>query len=57
MALFGVVDYIIFIGLIFVSLLIGIYFAIKDRAKNSNDYLTGGKQMKTLPVVFSLMAS
>jgi len=46
---FGVVDYIIFMSMIFVSALIGFYFAWKDRKNyNINEYLLGSRQLKVI---------
>ncbi|KAL3876630.1 hypothetical protein ACJMK2_034448 [Sinanodonta woodiana] len=41
-----------------ISVLIGIYYAIKDRKKNTpEDYLLGGRKMHVIPVSMSLLSS
>lgn len=55
---FSAIDYVVFIGLLVVSSLIGVFFAIKDRnSKNNKDFLTGGRNLAVFPVAMSLAAS
>lgn len=58
MALLGKWDYVVLIGMLLFSFLIGVYYAWVDRKKQSNDqFLKGGKQMSVLPVAMSLVAT
>lgn len=51
-------DYLIIACCLSISALIGVFFAIKDsQIKDLNNYLMGGRSMKTLPVALSLTAS
>lgn len=54
---FGTIDYAVFIVLLSISLLIGIYFGFFGHgADNTEEYLLGGKRMKTIPIAISLVA-
>ena len=56
---FGISDYVIFAVMLFVSTLIGIYFACK-KSQNPDaavEYLTGGRTMSVFPLTMSLIAS
>ncbi|MBN3300908.1 SC5AC protein, partial [Amia calva] len=51
-------DYVVFAALFVISSGIGVFFAIKERSKNtSKEFLVGGKQMTCVPVALSLTAS
>ncbi|KAJ6652651.1 hypothetical protein lerEdw1_011221 [Lerista edwardsae] len=51
-------DYVVFAGLFLISSGIGVFFAIKERKKESSrDFLVGGRQMTCGPVALSLTAS
>ncbi|XP_058988274.1 sodium-coupled monocarboxylate transporter 2-like isoform X2 [Musca domestica] len=55
---FGPVDYIVFAIMLMVSAGIGVYFGFFSKSKNTTEeYLMGGKKMKTLPIAISLVAS
>ncbi|XP_037039646.1 sodium-coupled monocarboxylate transporter 1-like isoform X2 [Bradysia coprophila] len=55
---FGAVDYGVFGFMLFVSASIGIYFGFFDkREQTTEEYLLGGRQMKTIPIAISLIAS
>ncbi|RZB39974.1 sodium-coupled monocarboxylate transporter 1 [Asbolus verrucosus] len=59
---FGVVDYVVFGGMLLLSALTGVYIAWRNRAKRNEpdrlkDYLTGNKKLKSFPVAMSLIAS
>ncbi|XP_055851715.1 sodium-coupled monocarboxylate transporter 2-like [Episyrphus balteatus] len=55
---FGIVDYVVFVTLLGVSASIGLYFGFCSKAENTTEeYLHGGKRMKTLPIAISLVAS
>ncbi|XP_047115232.1 sodium-coupled monocarboxylate transporter 2-like [Schistocerca piceifrons] len=56
---FGWLDHMVFGLMLAVSLVVGVYFGVCGRAKNTAkvDYLHGGKSMSVLPVAVSLVAS
>ncbi|XP_061392470.1 sodium-coupled monocarboxylate transporter 2 [Musca vetustissima] len=55
---FGVTDYIVFVIMLLTSAGIGVYFGFFSKSKNTTDeYLMGSKQMKTIPIAISLVAS
>ncbi|EDV90551.1 GH14124 [Drosophila grimshawi] len=55
---FGITDYTVFTIMLCASAAIGIYFGFFAKAKNTTEeYLRGGKKMKTLPIAISLVAS
>ncbi|XP_036322020.1 sodium-coupled monocarboxylate transporter 1-like [Rhagoletis pomonella] len=55
---FDKIDYFVFTTMLSASLLIGIYFAFFGHgADNTEEYLLGGKRMKTIPIAISLIAS
>lgn len=55
---FGVVDYSVFGVMLLVSAGIGVYFGFFANGENTTDeYLLGGKRMKTIPIAISLIAS
>lgn len=58
---FGTPDYMVFVAMLLVCSLIGIYFGfIEKKPKKSSgeesDYLVGGRQMKVVPISMSLIA-
>ena len=53
---FGWTDYTLFIGLLGISLLIGIYFGFFSKQDSANEYLFGGKHMAYAPVAMSILA-
>lgn len=54
--LFGWVDYAVFIGMLSMSAVIGVFYACK-RKQSAEDVLVGGKSMGVLPVAASIMAT
>lgn len=54
---FNVADYVIFISLLVLSTLIGIYygFVAKKKQDNTAEYLFGGKEMTLIPIAISLI--
>jgi len=51
-------DYIVFAFMLSISAGIGVYFGFFDKSADTTDeYLMGGKRMKTLPIAISLVAS
>lgn len=58
---FGMPDYLVFVLMLVVCALIGVYFGFieKKPAKKcdeESDYLVGGRQMKVIPITMSLIA-
>ncbi|XP_015795933.1 sodium-coupled monocarboxylate transporter 2 [Tetranychus urticae] len=56
-AYLGSIDYLVLVALFVFSLLIGLYFAWKDRNKGTNEFLMGGRNLSPFPVMLSLIAS
>lgn len=58
---FGLYDYVVFVLMLAVCAMIGVYFGfLKKKAKKGDveaDYLVGGRQMSVIPVSLSLIAS
>lgn len=55
---FGITDYTVFAVMLLVSAGIGVYFGFFSNSENTTDeYLLGGKRMKTIPIAISLIAS
>lgn len=56
---FTVWDHSIFVSMLVVSGLIGVYygFVSKRKQNNTSEYLMGGKKMATIPIAISLIAS
>ncbi|KAL4230624.1 hypothetical protein ACF0H5_011001 [Mactra antiquata] len=56
--LFGIVDYSVFGSIIFASLLLGVFFAVRDKKKNTADnYFLGNKKQKALPLSISYVVT
>ncbi|KAK5642181.1 hypothetical protein RI129_008348 [Pyrocoelia pectoralis] len=51
------IDYAIFVIIIAISCIVGLYFGFFSKQKTTEEYLLGGKNMKWLPVSISLTAS
>lgn len=55
---FGAADYAVFVVMLVVSALIGIYYHFAgNRQRTTREYLVADKNMSVVPVAFSLMAS
>lgn len=54
---FHTYDYAVFGIILGLSAAIGLFYAIKDRYKNEDEYLLGGRNLSVFPVALSLMAS
>ncbi|KAJ0182670.1 hypothetical protein K1T71_002039 [Dendrolimus kikuchii] len=54
---FGGVDYFVFVVMLAICGAIGVYFGFVDKQNSTQDYLMGGRNMKLVPVTFSLVAS
>jgi SSS family transporter len=56
--MFGITDYIVFFLTIFISLCIGIFFAVSERKRNTTvDYFLAGRKSSTLPAALSFAVS
>ena len=55
---FDTLDYIVFIAMLLLSALIGVYFAFfaKQKQNTTMEYLMGGKSMGIFPISMSLIA-
>ncbi|XP_049834467.1 sodium-coupled monocarboxylate transporter 1-like [Schistocerca gregaria] len=56
-ALMGGVDYAVFAFMLGVSAAIGVYYGFCAPASSADEYLMGGRSMKTFPIAMSLIAS
>lgn len=54
---FGVPDYTVFAAMLIVCGIVGIYFGFIKKSSGEDEYLVGGRNMKTFPVSLSLLAS
>lgn len=55
---FNTYDYLVFVLMLCISAAIGVYFGFFSKGEETTEeYLHGGKQMKTLPIAISLVAS
>ncbi|XP_072511799.1 sodium-coupled monocarboxylate transporter 1-like isoform X2 [Notamacropus eugenii] len=55
---FGVWDYLVFAGMLFISAAIGVYYAFsKGGQQTPKDFMMGGRKMTAMPVALSLTAS
>ena len=54
----GTVDYLVLVSMLLISLLIGLFYAIKDRNnQTSQKFLMAGKDMSLAPVAMSLSST
>ena len=54
---FGIADYIVFILMLVICALIGVYYGFfAGKSQTAVDYLMGGRSMQTFPVALSLIA-
>lgn len=54
---FSAIDYGVFGIMLFVSASIGVYFGYFDKKEQTTEeYLLGGRKMKTIPIAISLIA-
>ena len=51
----GITDYIVFGVTILFSVAIGIYYAIKEKRRTTEDYLIAGRKLHIIPASISLM--
>ncbi|XP_017776936.1 PREDICTED: sodium-coupled monocarboxylate transporter 2-like [Nicrophorus vespilloides] len=50
-------DYVLFAIMVLISVFLGIYHGYFSKKQSVNDYLTGSRNMKVIPIAFSLTAS
>ncbi|XP_067131950.1 putative sodium-dependent multivitamin transporter [Centruroides vittatus] len=56
--IFGVVDYIVFSLMLFLSAMIGVYFRFTGgKQRTTNEFFLGSRDMGVIPVAFSMMTS
>ena len=53
---FGWVDYLLFVAILLISSLIGVYHAWRGSSSSTSEYLMGGKSMGIFPIAMSLAA-
>lgn len=53
---FSLMDYFMFIVMLFLCILIGIYFGFLRKSNTEADYLMGGRTMSVFPIALSLVA-
>jgi len=53
----GAVDYVIFIGTLAVSVLIGIYYAFIKKQRTNDELFVGGRNIGIFPIALSLLAT
>lgn len=54
---FGIPDYTVFAAMLVGCGIVGIYFGFIEKSSGEDEYLVGGRNMKTFPVSLSLLAS
>ncbi|CAH2050162.1 unnamed protein product, partial [Iphiclides podalirius] len=54
---FSWVDYVVFVFMLAISAVVGVYWGFMKKQTTQNDYLLGGRNMKVIPVSMSLVAS
>ncbi|XP_037787388.1 sodium-coupled monocarboxylate transporter 1-like [Penaeus monodon] len=54
---FSWLDYVVFGGMLVLSLAIGIFYAVRSRKKANDEFLLGGRSLSCFPVSMSLLAS
>uniref|UniRef100_A0A1B0CWJ9 Uncharacterized protein n=1 Tax=Lutzomyia longipalpis TaxID=7200 RepID=A0A1B0CWJ9_LUTLO len=53
---FQSLDYVVFIAMLAISMAVGIYFGFFGNNNSTEEYLLGGRRMKTIPIAISLIA-
>jgi Na+/proline symporter len=53
---FGLADYMVFVSMLMVCAMIGVYYGFCAGMVSEADYLVGGRNMQTFPVAMSLIA-
>lgn len=53
---FSWVDYVVFVFMLAISAVVGVYWGFMKKQMTQSDYLLGGRNMKVVPVSMSLVA-
>lgn len=53
---FGWIDYIMFMLMLGICLLVGMYHGFRKKSHNAQEYLVGGRNMGVTPIAMSLIA-
>lgn len=53
---FTLLDYVLFLTMLLLSALIGIYFGFIKKQSTADDYLLGGKKMSVTPIAMSMIS-
>lgn len=53
---FSWVDYVVFVLMLTISAVVGVYWGFMKKQTTQIDYLLGGRNMKVVPVAMSLVA-
>lgn len=53
---FNWVDYVVFVFMLGISAMVGVYWGFMKKQTTQQDYLLGGRNMQTVPVAMSLVA-
>lgn len=53
---FGWADYVMFMLMLGICLLVGMYYGFWKKSKTAQDYLVGGRTMSVTPIAMSLIA-
>lgn len=56
MQVFSWVDYVVFVFMLAISAVVGVYWGFMKKQTTQSDYLLGGRNMKVVPVSMSLVA-
>ncbi|CAB3239791.1 unnamed protein product [Arctia plantaginis] len=54
---FSWIDYVVFVFMLAISAVVGVYWGFMKKQTTQSDYLLGGRNMKVIPVSMSLVAS
>lgn len=54
---FGIIDYIMFAFMLGICLIVGLFFGLFKKNKNSQEYLVGSRNMPVIPIAMSLIAT
>lgn len=53
---FGWPDYLVFVCMLLICIIVGLYFGFVQSLDTPQDYLIGGRTMSTFPIAISLIA-
>lgn len=57
LATFSWLDYAVFFAMLLLSLLVGVFFALRSRHKANEEFLVGSRSLTCLPVSMSLVVT